>query len=340
VNRREFVALAAAAPFAARALVAAAANAPSALVTCDAEARLAVVDLGSFRVVRSIATLPDPRAVELVGDRAVVCHTAVGPLSIVDHDGVRHVVHGLAEPRYTVAHPDGVHAFVTDSGRSGVVALDVVRGKLLGRAPLAGWARHLSIDAAGKTLWVGLGSASAEVAVVDVSNPARPRHVHTVKPPYLAHDVGFAPDGRVWVTSGEQHESGIFRAGRALVSTLPAAVANGFAPRFAAAPFSECAIRCAVAEFCAFNAARISPTAPTCESANLRSSDTYLSRLPPVRFKAVCVSIPGISSGAESAGGLCAVTTGAAATLAAAVRAGIQRSKASNSLSGSIGLAK
>ena len=236
MNRREFVALAAAAPFAARALVAAAANAPSALVTCDAEARLAVVDLGSFRVVRSIATLPDPRAIELVGDRAVVCHTAVGPLSIVDRQGVRHVVHGLAEPRYTVAHPDGVHAFVTDSGRSGVVALDVVRGKLLGRAPLAGWARHLSIDAAGKTLWVGLGSASAEVAVVDVSDPARPRHVHTVKPPYLAHDVGFAPDGRVWVTSGEQHESGIFGAGRGLVSTLPADLApqhvtfgNGFA---------------------------------------------------------------------------------------------------------------
>jgi hypothetical protein len=225
VNRREFVALAAAAPFAARSLVAAAANAPSALVTCDAEARLAIVDLGSFRVVRSIKTLPDPRAVELVGDRAVVCHTAVGPLSIVDRTGVRHVVHGLEEPRYTAAHPDGVHAFVTDSGRSGVVALDVTSGKLLGRAALPGWARHLSIDAAGKTLWVGLGSASAEVAVVDVSNPARPRHVHTVKPPYLAHDVGFAPDGRVWVTSGEQHESGIFRAGRALVSTLPADLA-------------------------------------------------------------------------------------------------------------------
>lgn len=225
MNRREFVALATVAPFAARALVAAAANAPSALVTCDAEARLAVVDLGSFRVVRSIATLPDPRAIELVGDRAVVCHTAIGPLSIVDRQGVRHVVHGLAEPRYTVAHPDGVHAFVTDSGRSGVVALDVVRGKLLGRAPLAGWARHLSIDAAGKTLWVGLGSASAEVAVVDVSDPGRPRHVHTVTPPYLAHDVGFAPDGRVWVTSGEQRESGVFGAGRVLVSTLPADLA-------------------------------------------------------------------------------------------------------------------
>src|SRR6185312_8182138 len=53
----------------------------------------------------------------------------------------------------------------------------------------------------------------------------RPRHVHTVKPPYLAHDVGFAADGRVWVTSGEQHESGIFAAGRKLAATLPADLA-------------------------------------------------------------------------------------------------------------------
>jgi hypothetical protein len=225
VNRREFVVLAAAAPFAVRTALAAAAGAPSALVTCDAESRLAVVDLGSFRVVRSIHTPADPRSIELVGDRAVVCHTAVGPLSIVDRHGMRHVVHGLEEPRYTAAHPDGVHGFVTDSGRSGVVSVDVVRGKLLGRAPLSGWARHLGIDRSGRTLWVGLGSASQEVAVVDVSDPARPRHVHTVKPPFLAHDVGYAPDGRVWVTSGEQHASAIYHPARTLVSRLAADLA-------------------------------------------------------------------------------------------------------------------
>ncbi|MGH3003450.1 MAG: YncE family protein [Gaiellaceae bacterium] len=225
VNRREFVTVAAGAPFALRTTLAAAASAPSALVTCDAESRLAIVDLGSFRAAGSIATLADPRSIELVGDRAVVCHTAVGPLSIVDRHGVRHVVHGLEEPRYTAAHPDGVHAFVTDSGRSGVVALDVARGKLLGRAPLGGWARHLGIDAAGTTLWVGLGTASTEIAVVDVRDPARPRHVHTVRPPFLAHDVSYAPDGRVWVTSGEQRSSAIYHAGRSLVSLLGADLA-------------------------------------------------------------------------------------------------------------------
>ena len=200
VNRREFALLAAAAPFGLRrALIAA----PSALVTCDAEERLAVVDLGSYRSVRSIATLPDPRSIELVGERAVVCHTAVGAVSIVDRHAVRHVLRGLAEPRYTAAHPDGRHAFVTDSGRSGVVMIDVLRGVEVGRVPLPGWARHLAIDRRGARLWVGLGSAAQHVAVVDV-DPFR--HVSTLTPGFAAHDVGHAPDGRTWITSGASRE--------------------------------------------------------------------------------------------------------------------------------------
>ena len=192
--------LAGAAPFAWRAALA---QAPLALVTCDAQARLAVVDLGSRRVVRSIATLPDPRSIELVGSRAVVCHSATGAVSIVDGKRVLHVLRGLAEPRYTAAHPDGVHAFVTDSGRSGVVAIDVLRGRVLGRVRLPGWARHLTIDASGERLWVGLGSASPQVAVVDTK---RLRHVSTLEPGYPAHDVGVAPDGRLWVTSGSERK--------------------------------------------------------------------------------------------------------------------------------------
>ncbi len=198
VNRREFVALAAATPFMLRRSLLA--NVPSALVTCDAGAQVAVVDLGSFRVTRRIETMPDPRSIELVGRRAVVCHTAVGAISIIDGRGVRHVVHGLEEPRYIAAHPDGVHAFVTDSGRSGVAVLDVQRGRLLGRVGLPGWARHITIGDGGKRLWVGLGSASEHVAVIDA---APLRHVSSFAPGFGAHDVGVAPDGRLWVTSGD-----------------------------------------------------------------------------------------------------------------------------------------
>jgi DNA-binding beta-propeller fold protein YncE len=208
VNRREFVTLAAAAPFGLRATLSAplhsaplhSARLPAALVTCDTEARLAVVDLGSFRITGWIPTLPDPRSIERVGTLAVVCHTAVGALSILDGRGVRHVVRGLEEPRYVAAHPDGRHAFVTDSGRSGVLVLDVVRGRLLGRVGLPGWARHLTIDARGRRLWVGLGSASDHVAVVDTREM---RHVGSITPGFGAHDVGHAPDGRLWVTGGD-----------------------------------------------------------------------------------------------------------------------------------------
>ncbi len=199
MRRREFIALAAAAPFAVRAVLAAAASSPRALVTCDAESRLAVVDLGSYRVVSRIATLPDPRSVELVGTRAVVCHTAVGAVSIIGAGGVEHVLQELAEPRYTVAHPDGRHAFITDSGRSGVVAVDVVRGHALGRVKLPGWARHITIDAAGRRLWVGLGADSERVAVVDVAGF---RHHSNLRPGFGAHDVGMAPDGKLWITAG------------------------------------------------------------------------------------------------------------------------------------------
>jgi hypothetical protein len=198
VNRRELLAYAAAGPAALRATLFA--PAPSALVTCDAQSRLAVVDLGSFTVIRSIRTLPDPRSIEVVGSLAVVCHTAMGALSIVGRRGVVHVVRGFEEPRYVAAHPDGRHAFVTDSGRSGVVAVDVLRGRVVGRVRLPGWPRHITIDARGSRLWVALGSASPQVAVVETS-PFR--RVRMDEPGFGAHDVGVAPDGRLWVTGGD-----------------------------------------------------------------------------------------------------------------------------------------
>ena len=60
--------------------------------------------------------------------------------------------------------------------------------------------------------------------MVDVSVAARPRVVGHVRPPFLAHDVGFTPGGRrVWVTSGDRGRIAIYEAATArLVRTLAA----------------------------------------------------------------------------------------------------------------------
>ena len=215
MNRREFLEGAAALAFTPRAL--AEASRRVALVTADEESRLVAVDLASGRVLRHVPTLAYPRSIETVGDAAVVAHSELGAVSIVRDLAVVHVLRGFGEPRYTAAHPDGRHAFVTDAARGEVVVLDVVRGRVVGRARVGSSARHVTISPSARTLWIALGSRAEEVAVVDVSHVASPRVVRAFRPPFRAHDVGWAPDGRrVWVSSGDREALAVYdaRSGR------------------------------------------------------------------------------------------------------------------------------
>ena len=183
------------------------------LVTADLESRLVAVDIERGRVLRYVETLPYPRSIEAVGDDAVVAHSDVGAVSIVDGRrlSVRHVVRGFGEPRYTAAHPNGRHAFVSDAGRGEIVALDVVLGRVVGRVRVGPRARHVTIDWAGRTVVAALGSKAEEIAVVDVSKIGRPRLLRRFRPPFLAHDVGFAPDARhLWVSSGDRFELAVY----------------------------------------------------------------------------------------------------------------------------------
>jgi DNA-binding beta-propeller fold protein YncE len=207
VNRREFLAAAAAAPIALRGGI----SRPLALVTADTEAAVVLVDPFAGRVLRRIATRPDPRSIERVGDTAVVTHTAIGEVTLLRGLATRHVLRNFDEPRYTAGAPDGRHAFVTDSGRRDVAVVDVVRGVVVARVHLGGWPRHVSIDESGRILWVSLGAEAREVAVVDVTRPAEPRLLRRIRPPFLVHDVGFVPGkGQVWVTSGDRGALAIY----------------------------------------------------------------------------------------------------------------------------------
>ena len=199
MKRREFIVGACALALAPRAL--ANVRRPVVLVTADEESRLVTVDLDSGHILRHVPTLASPR----------------GAVSLVRDMSVGDVLHGFGEPRYTAAHFDGRHAYLTDAARGEVIALDVVQGRVLGRDRVGARARHITISPNGRTLWIALGSKASEIAIVDVSQRARPRFVRTFRPPFLAHDVGWAPDGRrVWVSSGDRQELAVYdvRTGR------------------------------------------------------------------------------------------------------------------------------
>lgn len=206
MDRRSFLLAAAAAPFALRQL-----PGPLAYVTADLQEHVAIVDLDRGAVLHRIRTHPDPRSVERVGGTALVAHTVSGYLSVLQGGGVRHVIEGMAEPRYTAAAADGRHAFVTDSGEPQLVTVDVQHGRIVGRVELKLWPRHLARH--GDTLVVALGTASPELAIV------RGHDVRYRRAPFAVHDVGFDPDGRLWLTSGDAKE--IWAAGRTHAAGSP-----------------------------------------------------------------------------------------------------------------------
>jgi DNA-binding beta-propeller fold protein YncE len=221
VDRRGFILAASAFVLSPEAFARSLGGTPVALVTADLEARIVAVELSTGRRLKTIRTLPDPRSIQTVGNVAVVAHTARGAVTLVDGPrlAVRRVIRGLSEPRYAAGSPDGRYAFMTDSGVGGLVVIDVVRGRVVGRLELGGPARHVSVDRSGRHLWAALGTAADRIAVVSVRDPERPRLLGRIRPSFLAHDVAFAPGGdRIWVTSGDRRQAAIFdrRTGRAV----------------------------------------------------------------------------------------------------------------------------
>ena len=135
---------------------------------------------------------------------------------------VRRVLRGFGEPRYTGVH--GRLAYVTDSGHGELAVVDLERGRVVrrvavGRRGAASVARPGRPDGCGSSL----GSSAAAIAVVDLADRCG-RACARVRPPFLAHDVGFSPDGRrVWVTAGRERRMARLRRRR----PRPAAAAGG-----------------------------------------------------------------------------------------------------------------
>ena len=216
MNRREFVAAGVALPLGLgvgrRAFAAPTGGGPLAFVTADLESHVAVFDPAAARLVARIPTSPGPRSIENVdGVTALVAHTALGRLSLVDgpRRRVRGVIDGFGSPRYAAGY--GAVAYVTDSARGEVLTVHVGRGVVVGRVAVPGPARHVTIAPQGDTVWAALGSRAERLAVIDVHNPQRPRLRRTITPPFLAHDVVAAPNGEhVWITAGDGRRIAVY----------------------------------------------------------------------------------------------------------------------------------
>ena len=146
---------------------------------------------------------------------ALVGHSAAGAVSLLEGrpPRVRRVLRGFSQPRYGVFHPDGRHAFMTDSGTGELAVIDLERGRVIRRVEVGAGARHVTVDPAGRRLWISLGSSAAAISVVGIGDPRRPRLLRRVRPPFLVHDVGFTPSGRrVWVTAGRVPTLAIYDA--------------------------------------------------------------------------------------------------------------------------------
>jgi DNA-binding beta-propeller fold protein YncE len=227
MDRRGFLVAGAALALAPRRLVTAAAASQRLVVlaTADLESRLVAVDLASGVILDHIPTTAYPRSIETVGNTAVVAHSDVGVVSLVDGETrkITHVLDDFGEPRYTAGHPDGRHAYVTDAKTGELVTLDIQAGTILAREPVGLLARHISINHNGTRIWTALGPKAEQIATVDVSNPSRPRLLGHLTPPFLAHDVAWAPDGHhIWVSSGDSRALLIYTANGQLVARLPA----------------------------------------------------------------------------------------------------------------------
>ena len=188
---------------------------PLALVTADLESSIVAVNLSTGEVHGRLRTPPDPRSIESVGViGALVAHTAGGRMTLIDSDLRVHPIAGaFGAPRYSAVSPDGQLAYVSDSEREEIVVVEVSGRRVVGRVAVGGACRHLGLDRTGARLWTALGSKAEKLAVLSLAEPRRPRLVRTIRPPFLAHDVGFIPDGRrVWVTSGDRRRIAIYEA--------------------------------------------------------------------------------------------------------------------------------
>jgi DNA-binding beta-propeller fold protein YncE len=178
-----------------------------ALITAETENQLLVADLPGGRVIRRIRLPHDPENVASSGKGGVVVvvSSGAGKVTLLDRDTLRplRVLGGFASPHMPAFSPDGGHAYVTDDARGTLTAIRLSDAAVTSTVLVGAGAHHLSFSPNQRRLWIALGESARQIAILDTSDPDRPRLINRFTPGFLAHDLSFTPAGRyAYLTSG------------------------------------------------------------------------------------------------------------------------------------------
>ena len=183
---------------------------PIALVTSETQNRLLAVDTHRGRLIKSLPMPADPENVEAYAGQAAVVSTRAGAVTFLDPRTlqIQRVVRGFGAPHIAAFAPGGDYLFVTDDARG---QLAVILGGRVHKIFVGYGAHHMAFSPDQQRLLIALGEHARSIAVVDTSNPLRPRLEGNFRAHGLAHDLAFTPNGRfVWVTYADRPYLRIF----------------------------------------------------------------------------------------------------------------------------------
>ncbi len=135
----------------------------------------------------------------------MIVSPASGAVTLLDRQTLRtlKVFRDFGAPHIVAVGRHAGLAYVTDDERGELNVIGLSSRHIVRRVAVGAGAHHMAISPSGNRVWIALGEHASELAIVDLSQPTRPRLLRRFSPGFVAHDVTFSPDGRrVWVTSG------------------------------------------------------------------------------------------------------------------------------------------
>jgi DNA-binding beta-propeller fold protein YncE len=175
-----------------------------AIVTAEQQNAVFAVELRSGNVVGQASVAADPQNIAIGQAKIVVVSPRAAAVTLLDHRlKVVKVFRDFGDPHIVVVDPLKTLAYVTDDARGDLRVIALGAERIVARVFVGAGAHHMALSPSGHRLWIALGERASAIAIVDLTNPLRPRLLRRFSPGFVAHDLAFSRDSRrVWVTSG------------------------------------------------------------------------------------------------------------------------------------------